>query len=219
MAGWSTKSHLTTHARVQLANLIGYGIPRYWIQSMTPPPWFNSDLNQDILKLIWDRQIDFDPEEAGSVKLSRAWIKKYAIFNPRRINDQARRRPVGVCMRWHSEKGHSEHAGLVCVNCTEMGCGALARLAECIFGRSLLTFRLSDLRWVKNMWEPSRRSFRPLASQAARPATYVLTLARKRGAGVVRPNFGPLNCTEKGCGSGNPSLVRSSLAPDWVPVV
>eukprot|EP00962_Isochrysis_galbana_P000038 scaffold15_cov152-Isochrysis_galbana.AAC.1 len=103
MAGWSTKSQLTTHARarVQLANLIGYGIPRYWIQSMTPPPWFNSDLHQDILKLIWDRQIDFDPEEAGSVKLSRAWIKKYAIFNPRRINDQGEGLGLGL-IDWES---------------------------------------------------------------------------------------------------------------------
>jgi hypothetical protein len=37
MATWSSKSYLTIHGRVQLVNLMCYGIPRYWVQSMCPP--------------------------------------------------------------------------------------------------------------------------------------------------------------------------------------
>jgi hypothetical protein len=29
---------------------------------MCPPPWFNKELNEDVAKLIWDREIEFDPE-------------------------------------------------------------------------------------------------------------------------------------------------------------
>jgi hypothetical protein len=75
MATWATKSFLTIHGRVQLAKLICYGIPRYWVQSMCPPPWFNNELNEDVAELIWDREIEFDPEEDGSTKDTRRWIK------------------------------------------------------------------------------------------------------------------------------------------------
>jgi hypothetical protein len=88
MASWSTKSFLTIHARVQLANLICYGIPRYWIQSIDPPDWFNKEIKEDIEKLIWDRQIDFDPDQGGSTKFSRPWIKKTAIYHPKRLNEK-----------------------------------------------------------------------------------------------------------------------------------
>jgi hypothetical protein len=65
MATWNTKSFLTVHGRVQLANLICFGIPRYWVQSMCSPPWFNKSLKKDVITLLWDRKIDFDPEEEG----------------------------------------------------------------------------------------------------------------------------------------------------------
>jgi hypothetical protein len=71
MATWSTKSFLTVHGRVQLANLICYGIPRYWAQSMCPLPCFNKELNDDVAKLIWDREIELDPEEDGSTEDTR----------------------------------------------------------------------------------------------------------------------------------------------------
>jgi hypothetical protein len=74
MASWSSKSYLTIHGRVQLANLICYGIPRYWVQSMCLPPWFNKALREDVAALIWDRKIEFDPEEEGTTQESKSWI-------------------------------------------------------------------------------------------------------------------------------------------------
>lgn len=101
MASWSSKSFLTIHARVQLANLICYGIPRYWIQSMLPPPWFNKCLKSDIDKLLWDRQIEFDPEHEGSTKHSRAWMKSSAIYHPKRLNDKGEGLGLGL-IDWES---------------------------------------------------------------------------------------------------------------------
>jgi hypothetical protein len=52
MATWSIKSFLTVYGRVQLAKLICYVIPRYWVQAICPPPWFNKELNEDVAKVI-----------------------------------------------------------------------------------------------------------------------------------------------------------------------
>eukprot|EP00962_Isochrysis_galbana_P024004 scaffold7326_cov183-Isochrysis_galbana.AAC.1 len=68
---------------------------------MAPPKWFNEDLNNDVLKLVWDRQIDFDPEEQGSTKLSRAWIKKAAVYHTRKINQDGDGLGLGL-IDWES---------------------------------------------------------------------------------------------------------------------
>lgn len=101
MASWTTKSFLTIHAKFQLANLICYGIPRYWIQSMDPPDWFNKEIKEDIEKLIWDRQIEFDPDQGGSTKFSRPWIKKSAIYHPKKLNERGEGLGLGL-IDWES---------------------------------------------------------------------------------------------------------------------
>jgi hypothetical protein len=101
MASWSTKSFLTVHGRVQLANLICYGIPRYWAQSMCPPTWFNKELNEDVAKLIWDREIEFDPEEDVSTKDTIRWIKQSSEHLPCRINKKGEGLGLGL-LDWNS---------------------------------------------------------------------------------------------------------------------
>jgi hypothetical protein len=104
------KSFLTVHGRVQLANLIYYGMPRYWMQSMCPPPWFNENLIADVTKLIWDRHIEFDPEEEGSVKESRPWIRKTAIHLPRRLNKKEEGLGLGL-LDWESGRATARPRG------------------------------------------------------------------------------------------------------------
>jgi hypothetical protein len=47
-------------------------------------------------KIIWDRQIDFDPDQGGSTKFSRPWIKKTAIFQPKRFNEKGEGLGLGL---------------------------------------------------------------------------------------------------------------------------
>jgi hypothetical protein len=68
---------------------------------MCPPPWFNEYLIADVTKPIWDRNIEFDPEEEGSVKESRPWIKKTAVHLPRRLNKKGEGLGLGL-LDWES---------------------------------------------------------------------------------------------------------------------
>jgi hypothetical protein len=66
-----------------------------------PPDWFNKKIKEDIEKLIWDRQIDFDPDQGGSPKFSRPWIKKTAIYHPKRFNEKGEGLGLGF-IDWES---------------------------------------------------------------------------------------------------------------------
>jgi hypothetical protein len=66
-----------------------------------PCPWFNENLIADLTKLMWDRYIEFDPEEEGSVKESRPWIEKTAIHLPRRLNKKGEGLGLGL-LDWES---------------------------------------------------------------------------------------------------------------------
>jgi hypothetical protein len=68
---------------------------------MCPPPWFNKDLNEDVAKLIWDREIEFDPEEDGSKKNTKRWIKQSSEHFPRRINKKGEGLGLGL-IDWDS---------------------------------------------------------------------------------------------------------------------
>jgi hypothetical protein len=61
-----------------------------------PPPWFNTERNEDVAKLIWDREIRFDPEEDGSTKETRRWTKQTLEHLPRRINKKGEGLGLGL---------------------------------------------------------------------------------------------------------------------------
>jgi hypothetical protein len=44
IASWQHHSHLTIQGRTHLANLVVYGIPWYWTQTLLPPEWFDEAL-------------------------------------------------------------------------------------------------------------------------------------------------------------------------------
>ena len=71
------------------------------MQSMDPPPWFHKDLKSDIDALIWDRQIEFDPDQDGSKKRSRPWIRKEAVNHPKRLNVEGEGLGLGL-IDWES---------------------------------------------------------------------------------------------------------------------
>jgi hypothetical protein len=50
IASWSHQEHVSPHSRVQLADLIVYGIPRNWTQTILPPEWFDTNLITDAKK-------------------------------------------------------------------------------------------------------------------------------------------------------------------------
>jgi hypothetical protein len=63
---------------------------------MCTPPWFNESLKKDGTTLLWDRKIDFDPEEEGSSQESQSWIRKSSIHLPRRINKKGEGLGLGL---------------------------------------------------------------------------------------------------------------------------
>jgi hypothetical protein len=74
IASWQHHSHLTIHGRTHLANLVVYGIPRYWTQTLLPPEWFDEALIRDVKKLLWDRESDSDSTTIGAKNISHPWI-------------------------------------------------------------------------------------------------------------------------------------------------
>jgi hypothetical protein len=61
---------------------------------MCRPPWFNKALKEDVAALVWDRKIEFDPEEEGTTQESKSWIKKTENLYPSpQENERKRRRP------------------------------------------------------------------------------------------------------------------------------
>ena len=100
LASWKKIGRLTATGRVNLANLIAYGIPRYWTQSMYPPKWFNRDLNSDVFQLLWTRDPTLEAAESGS-GATRGWMKKICTHNPRKYNKHGRGLGLGL-IHWES---------------------------------------------------------------------------------------------------------------------
>jgi hypothetical protein len=63
---------------------------------MCPPPWFNKSLKKDVITLLWDHKIDFDPEKEGFSQESQSWNKKSSIHLPRRINKKGEGLGLGL---------------------------------------------------------------------------------------------------------------------------
>jgi hypothetical protein len=52
--------------RAMLANFMIYSVPRYWVQTMAAPEWFQKYLQADIYELFWEREPKCDVKDIGT---------------------------------------------------------------------------------------------------------------------------------------------------------
>jgi hypothetical protein len=86
MANWHSLAGLSLQGRVMLANSMIYSIPRYWMQSSIPPDKIIDGLEADVYHLLWAKYHEFEVDTIGTATKSRFFIKKTAVFNKRKWN-------------------------------------------------------------------------------------------------------------------------------------
>jgi hypothetical protein len=91
-----------------MANSMIYSIPRYWMQSSIPPDNIIDGLEADAYHLLWAKDAhEFDVDTRGTATKSRPFIKKTAVFNKRKWNQDTGLGVGLLDLRNHALK-HSE---------------------------------------------------------------------------------------------------------------
>ena len=84
LANWHAIHTLTTLGRAMIAGSLIYSRFRYYVQTMVMPSHLHSAIEATVQALVWNRDLDFDPDELGSELTSRRWMRKEAQFRPKR---------------------------------------------------------------------------------------------------------------------------------------
>ena len=83
LANWLSLQNVTALGRAMLANSLVYSRFRYWAQSMTIPSDIMAWIEQDVQALVWNKELNFDPDEKGSVLTSRRFMIEPAQYKPK----------------------------------------------------------------------------------------------------------------------------------------
>jgi hypothetical protein len=68
---------LSILGRATLANFMINSVPRYWVQTMAAPKWFNKCLEADLYELLRARDPVFDAEDTGTDSRGFQWLKHH----------------------------------------------------------------------------------------------------------------------------------------------
>jgi hypothetical protein len=84
-----------------LANFMIYSRPRYSVQTMLTPAYFQHQLSQDVKHLVWTKEHIFERSEKRSTISAKPWMCKQAIHNPKKASDHAPNIGLGL-IDWES---------------------------------------------------------------------------------------------------------------------
>ena len=82
LANWHAIHTLTTMGRAMIAGSLIYSRFRYYVQTMVMPSHLHHALESTVQALVWNRELDFNPDELSAELTSRRWMRKEAQFRP-----------------------------------------------------------------------------------------------------------------------------------------
>ena len=83
LANWYAIHTLTTLGRAMIAGSLVYSRFRYYVQAMVMPTHIHAAIEATVQSLVWNRDLDFDPDKVGDNLTSRRWMRMEAQFRPK----------------------------------------------------------------------------------------------------------------------------------------